>query len=105
MDNNKYFDEGMVFSNEPGIYLENKFGIRIENLMLLKKEKDITIEENLYFEIISFAPLDKDLIDKELLDATEIEWINHYHVRVREKIIPQIEGDTVYWINKITSEI
>ena len=105
MDNNKYFDEGMVFSNEPGIYLENKFGIRIENLMLLKKEKDITIEENLYFEIISFAPLDKDLIDKELLDATEIEWINQYHVRVREKIIPQIGGDTVYWINKITSEI
>ena len=105
MDNNKYFDEGMIFSNEPGIYIENKFGIRIENLMLLKKEKDLAIEENLYFEIISFAPLDRDLIDKELLEANEIEWINDYHEQVRKKIIPQIDKETGYWIKKITSEI
>ncbi|MDG2187372.1 MAG: aminopeptidase family protein P [Hyphomicrobiales bacterium] len=104
-DNNKYFKEGMIFSNEPGIYLENEFGIRIENLMLLKKVKDKQNKDNMYFEIISFAPFEKDLIDKKLLDQKEVTWINNYHSLVRKKLITLFDKKEAAWIKKVTSKI
>ena len=54
--------EGMIVSNEPGYYLENKFGIRIENLVFIKKSKN-----KLYFKNLTLAPLEKDLIDQKML--------------------------------------
>ena len=76
--NNKIkLQEGMVISNEPGYYEKNKFGIRIENLIYVKKEKN-----RKYFENLTLAPIDKDLIDKDILNYREKKWINKYHKKV-----------------------
>ena len=76
--NNKInLKNGMILSNEPGYYKEGAFGIRIENLIYIKKNK---------FEELSLAPIEKDLIDKKILDKKEIEWINKYHFKVRKNL-------------------
>ena len=76
--NNKVkFQEGMIVSNEPGYYEKNNFGIRIENLIYVKKHKKKNIFENL-----TMAPIDKELINKEMLNNGEREWINRYHKKV-----------------------
>ena len=76
--NNKVkFQEGMVVSNEPGYYEKNNFGIRIENLIYVKKHKQKNIFENL-----TMAPIDKELIKEEILNNNEREWINSYHKKV-----------------------
>ncbi|MAW17812.1 MAG: Xaa-Pro aminopeptidase [Pelagibacteraceae bacterium] len=76
--NNKIkFREGMVLSNEPGYYEKNKFGIRIENLIYVKK-----VKSKRYFENLTMAPIDKELINQTLLNKKEIEWINSYHKQV-----------------------
>ena len=71
------FKEGMIVSNEPGYYENGKFGIRIENLVTVKKAKN-----NFKFENLTLAPIDKSLIKKELLSTKEIMWLNTYHARV-----------------------
>ncbi len=71
------FKEGMIVSNEPGYYEQNKFGIRIENLIYVKKEKKKKIFKNL-----TMAPIDKDLIDYKILRNDEKEWLNDYHSQV-----------------------
>ena len=73
--------EGMVLSNEPGYYEKGKFGIRIENLIYVKKTKKYKIFENL-----TLAPIEKDLIDKKLLNSKEKKWINNYHKIVYHKL-------------------
>ena len=67
----------MIVSNEPGYYEKNNFGIRIENLIYVKKHKKKNIFENL-----TMAPIDKELINKEMLNNGEREWINRYHKKV-----------------------
>ena len=71
------FQEGMVVSNEPGYYEKNKFGIRIENLIYVKKIKNKKI-----FKCFTMAPIDKNLINPYILDSIEKEWINNYHSEV-----------------------
>ena len=71
------FKAGMVVSNEPGYYEKNKFGIRIENLIYVKKNK-----QKLFFENLTMAPIDKDLINRNILDKNEINWLNNYHKKV-----------------------
>ena len=78
---NKSFEEGMVLSNEPGYYEENKFGIRIENLVTVIRKRN-----HLYFENLTMAPIDKDLIDKELLSNSEVSWLNNYHSKVYKNL-------------------
>ena len=76
--NNKIkFKEGMIVSNEPGYYEKNKFGIRIENLIYVKKFKQRNI-----FESLTMAPIDKELINKKLLSLEEKRWLNNYHKKV-----------------------
>ena len=73
--------EGMVVSNEPGYYEKNKFGIRIENLIYVKKEKN-----KKYFENLTLAPIDKELIDINILNKNEKKWINKYHKKVFDSL-------------------
>ena len=70
-------EKGTVISNEPGFYKENKFGIRIENLIYVKKKMNKKIFDNL-----TMVPIDKDLIEISLLNKNEKDWINKYHKRV-----------------------
>jgi len=76
--NNKInLKDGMIMSNEPGYYKEGAFGIRIENLVYIKKNK---------FEELTIAPIEKDLINKKILNSNEIKWINGYHRKVRKSL-------------------
>ena len=72
--NKVYFRKGMIVSNEPGYYEKNNFGIRIENLIFVKKNRN-----KMSFENLTMAPIEKDLILRERLDANEIKWLNNYH--------------------------
>ena len=73
--NNKiFFKEGMIVSNEPGYYEKNKFGIRIENLIYVKK----IIKAN-FFENLTMVPIDKELIIQKQLNFNEKKWLNNYH--------------------------
>ena len=94
------FQENMVFSNEPGIYLEGLFGIRIENLMVLNK--DTKIRNNLCFEILSHIPFERELFDLNILNETEVNWINKYHAKVYEKLSSKLELDQRTWLKNAT---
>lgn len=89
--------EGMVLSNEPGYYLENKYGIRHENLVAVKKWK--TTEWNTFyeFETLTICPFFKSIIVKELLSEEEINWLNNYHKMCEEKLSPFLEGEVKEW--------
>ena len=69
--------DGMVLSNEPGYYKKGSFGIRIENLVYIKKNR---------FNELTIAPIEKDLINKKILNKTEIKWINSYHKKVKKNL-------------------
>ena len=76
-DNKIKLKEGMIVSNEPGYYEKGKFGIRIENLITIKKFK-----KNYHFSNLTLVPIDKSLVEKKLLNKNEISWLNNYHAKV-----------------------
>ncbi len=80
-NNNVLLKEGMVLSNEPGFYLQGKYGIRIENLMYIKKERN-----NLVFKNLTLAPIDTSLINFKLLNSQEKKYLSNYHLEVYSKI-------------------
>ncbi len=99
--NNKIkFQPGMILSNEPGYYEKNKFGIRIENLIYVKKEN-----EKKYFENLTMAPIDKELIDKNLLNKDEKEWLNNYHRQVFDKLKNLMSKNEIIELKKACSAI
>jgi len=97
---------GMILSNEPGYYKPGAFGIRIENLVLTE-ERQIEGMEGRYlgFETLTFVPIDRKLIDKALLTAEEIAWVDAYHARVREVLAPQLEGEDLAWMQRETAPL
>ncbi len=97
------FQENMVFSNEPGIYIEGLYGIRIENLMLVRKDKKV--KNNLYFEILSHIPFERQLLDLSILDGGELNWINNYHSKVYNKLGPKLGESARNWLRDITKPI
>ena len=97
---------GMILSNEPGYYKQGHYGIRIENLVLVE-ERQIAGQEGRYlgFETLTFAPLDRKLIDKTLLTADEIAWVDAYHAKVREVVAPRLTGDDLAWLEQETAPL
>ena len=98
---------GMVISNEPGFYRANAYGIRIENLVLVVENESVGTEYGPYygFETLTLVPIDRRLIDPEMLSEQEIEWLDAYHARVFEQISPLLENDEVEWLKKATTPI
>lgn len=94
-------EAGMILSNEPGYYKEGEYGIRIENLVLVKEVDD----DNLCFETITLAPIDKRLIVKKMLSKQEISWLNKYHAQVYKTLLPLLDDEHKAWLEKATSEI
>ena len=88
--------KGMVVSNEPGIYLENKLGIRIENLVYIDGNN-----KNLFFKNLTFAPLEKDLIDENLLTKIEKDYIFSYHLETYSKISTYLNNKERKWLAKL----
>ena len=90
---------GMILSNEPGYYKGGEYGIRIENLVLVVP-KDVAgaEQEMLGFETLTFAPIDRRLIEPAKLSEAERAWLNAYHAEVVQKIGPQLEPDVRAWL-------
>ncbi|NDD49204.1 MAG: M24 family metallopeptidase, partial [Alphaproteobacteria bacterium] len=99
------FSENMLFSNEPGIYIEGELGIRIENLMIIRKNTASDNLNKLYFETISFAPFERNLIDRDILDENEVDWVNNYHETVYKKLNKGLDIETKEWLRKETAPI
>ncbi len=95
----------MVVSNEPGIYLEGKFGIRHENLVLCRKGEQNEYGQFMYLEPLTMVPFDRDAILPELMTERELQWLNIYHRRVYETLKPYFEGEELQWLAKATAEI
>lgn len=94
---------GMILSNEPGYYKQGHFGIRIENLVLVVPAQIEGGEgEYLGFETLTFAPLDRRLVDKALLTPAEVAWWDDYHAEVRRILSPRLDGDDLAWLNRET---
>lgn len=90
---------GMFLSNEPGYYKAHDFGIRIENLVLVEERKITGAEEKMLgFETLTFAPIERRLIDREMLSAQDRAWLDSYHADVLRIIGPQVEGDVLEWL-------
>jgi len=92
---------GMILSNEPGYYKLNEYGIRIENLILVKEDSN----NNLYFENLSWCPIDKDLINKNLLNQNEIDWLNKYHLNVYYYLNDKFSSKELEWLKEATKPI
>lgn len=97
---------GMILSNEPGYYKAGAYGIRIENLVLVEERAIDGMEGRwLGFETLTFAPLDRRLIDKALLTAEEVAWVDAYHAKVREVLSPRLEGEDLAWVERETQPL
>jgi Xaa-Pro aminopeptidase len=90
---------GMILSNEPGYYKAGEYGIRIENLVLVvEREIEGAEKKVLGFETLTFAPIDRALIDVALLTDGELRWLNDYHTRVLDVVGPQLDGEAKAWL-------
>ena len=99
------FLPGMITTNEPGIYLKDKYGIRIENEMLCVEGTTNEYGTFLKFETITYCPIDIDAIQKSQLTYIEKEWLNNYHQMVYDKISPYLTKEEVEWLKEYTKKI
>lgn len=96
---------GMITTDEPGIYLEGKYGIRTENELLCKDMVENEWGHFLEFETITMCPIDLDAIDATILDEKQKTWLNNYHKLVYETLSPYLENDEKEWLKKYTKAI
>ena len=92
--------EGMIISNEPGYYEKNNFGIRIENLIYVKKNRG-----KKFFENLTLAPIDKELIDMSILNQKEKKWLNNYHKKVFNSLKGKMNNNEILELEKACSAI
>ena len=95
----------MILTNEPGIYLEGQYGIRIENMMVVAEAEKTEFGQFMEFETITYCPIDLAGIDKELLTKQEIEWLNDYHQQVYTKLAPYLNEEERVWLQGETQAI
>ena len=93
---------GMILSNEPGFYVEGEYGIRIENLVVVR---DSAMKGMLEFETVTMAPIDKSLVDIALLNGSEIAWLDDYHHLVWEKLSPHLSEADSDWLREATAPL
>lgn len=104
-DNGVTLVEGMITSNEPGLYRIGQYGIRIENLILTVASNKTEFGNFLKFETLTLCPIDLKSIDTNLLTHEEITWLNNYHQTVFEKLSPHLNGELVEWLKDQTKPI
>lgn len=102
---NAEMKEGMVTSNEPGLYRTGQWGIRIENLVLNQPAFKTEFGDFLRFETLTLCPIDTRCINLALLREDEREWLNNYHQEVRARLLPRVEGEAREWLLKRTEAI
>ena len=97
-------EEGMITSDEPGIYLEGKFGIRLENMIVCQKDMENDYGSFLCFDSLTLVPFDRSAIIAEELSTKEREWLNKYHQKVFETIAPYLTEEEAGWLKKETEK-
>jgi len=103
--NTVVFEEGMIITNEPGVYIEGEYGIRTENTMKVTKYKENEFGRFMKFETISYCPIDRGGIITDMLTPDEKNWLNRYHKTVYDKLnqyLPPMERD---WLAEATREL
>jgi Xaa-Pro aminopeptidase len=98
-------EKNMIITVEPGIYRENKHGIRIENTVVVVEDSETEFGQFLKFNTISYCPIDLDAICIEMLDENEKKWLNNYHKEVYERLSPFLDENIKLWLKNNTKEI
>jgi len=100
-------EPGNILSNEPGFYKEGEFGIRIENLVLVQPDRELSDTQSswLRFEELTLCPIDARLVDPAMLTDEERKWLNDYHRRVREELTPLLGRPEAAWLERATSSV
>ena len=96
---------GMTITDEPGVYLEGKFGVRIENTLLITPYIETEFGKFLQFESLTLCPIDKSPIVKEMLLQEEIDWLNQYHQKVFEILSPHLNEEEIAWLREACAAI
>ena len=96
---------GMTVTDEPGLYLAGKFGVRIENTLLIKAYRETEFGKFLQFEPLTLCPIDLDCADLSMLTDDEKLWINSYHEMVFARLAPLLDGDDLIWLKEKTRSI
>ncbi|MBR0171535.1 MAG: aminopeptidase P family protein [Lachnospiraceae bacterium] len=96
-------EAGMLVSDEPGIYIENSHGIRLENILEVQADEKNDFAQFLRFAPLTWVPLDRDAIDVSRMEPRDIDLLNRYHAQVREKLEPLLKNDTIKnWVEEVT---
>lgn len=95
-------EPGMITSNEPGLYLEGRYGIRCENLILTEQYETTEFGDFLHFKTLTLFPFDRSLFELEIMDEEEIKWVDDYHRDVRERLTPLLSADEAEWLKEKT---
>lgn len=96
---------GMTVTDEPGLYLSGKFGVRIENTLLIKDYQTTEFGKFLQMESLTLCPIDLTSVDFSMLQPEEIEWLDTYHRDVFEKLSPYLEGEDLEWLREATRPV
>jgi Xaa-Pro aminopeptidase len=95
----------MVISNEPAVYHEGEYGIRIENVILCKPWKETKWGNFYEFETLTYVPIDTRPVVKDLLCSSELEWLNNYNKEVEQKLSPYLEKEEQGWLSERCKEL
>jgi len=98
-------EPGMVVTDEPGVYLPHKFGVRLENELLVVKAEKNFYGQFLEFENLTFCPYDRDAIDPKYLAKEELDWVNAYHKNLYQKLSPYMNAKEKKWLKAATAPI
>ncbi len=99
------FEEGMICSDEPGVYIEGSHGVRTENLMVCRKAEKNEYGQFMEFEFLTYVPIDLDALDVSLMEKRDVEYLNAYHKQVYEKISPYLNEEERAWLREATREV
>ncbi len=103
--NSAVLEEGMVTTDEPGIYIEGSHGIRTENELLCRKGEKNDYGQFMYFEDLTYVPIDLEGVEISMLDEKDKERLNGYHKEVYEKLAPYFEGEMLDWLKGVTAPV
>ena len=98
-------EPGMVITNEPGLYREGEYGIRLENMVLVKEDLETVFGKFNRFDTLTLCHFERALLDTALMTPAEIQWVNDYHARVFESLSPLVEDSLVEWLRAKTQPL
>ena len=98
-------DEGMVLSNEPGVYIEGSHGIRIENIIVACNDEKNEYGQFMHFDTLTYVPIDLEAIDTEYLNKKQKDYLNAYHKAVYDKVSPYLSEEERIWLKEVTRAI